>query len=55
MIRQESARIVDEGEEVSIRQLMWRIGLSRGFFYKNTQVRKENDRIFELQVNSDRF
>lgn len=42
--------MVDEGEKISIPQLMECTGLSRGFFYKNPVVRKELDRALELQV-----
>lgn len=37
------------GERVQICELTKRTGLSRGFFYKNTAVRKELDRALELQ------
>ena len=37
------------GERVQICELIKRTGLSRGFFYKNTAVRKELDRVLELQ------
>ena len=36
-------------ERVQICELTKRTGLSRGFFYKNTAVRKELDRALELQ------
>lgn len=42
--------MIDEGEKISIPQLMERTGLSRGFFYKNPVVRKELDRALELQA-----
>ena len=42
--------MIDEGEKISIPQLMERTGLSRGFFYKNPIVRKELDRALELQA-----
>lgn len=48
--RREIVRMVDDGEKVSIQKLMERTGLSRGFFYKNPQVRKEIDRALEQQV-----
>ncbi len=48
--RREIVRMVDDGEKVSIQKLMQRTGLSRGFFYKNPQVRKEIDRALEQQV-----
>ena len=37
------------GERVQICELTKRTGLSRGFFYKNPAVRKELDRVLELQ------
>lgn len=48
--RREIVRMVDDGEKVSIQKLMERTGLSRGFFYKNPQVRKEIDRALEQQM-----
>ncbi len=48
--RREIVRMVDDGEKVSIQKLMERTGLSRGFFYKNPQVRKEIDRALEQQA-----
>ncbi len=42
--------MADEGEKLSIQKLMQRTGLSRGFFYKNPQVRKEIDRALEQQA-----
>ncbi len=48
--RREIVRMVDDGEKVSIQKLMQRTGLSRGFFYKNPQVRKEIDRAMEQQA-----
>ena len=48
--RREIVRMVDDGEKVSIQKLMERTGLSRGFFYKNPQVRKEIDRAMEQQA-----
>ena len=48
--RREIVRMVDDGEKVSIQKLMQRTGLSRGFFYKNPQVRKEIDRALEQQM-----
>ncbi len=49
--RWEIVRMVDDGEKVSIQKLMQRTGLSRGFFYKNPQVRKEIDRALEQQAS----
>lgn len=48
--RREIVRMVDDGEKVSIQKLMERTDLSRGFFYKNPQVRKEIDRALEQQT-----
>ncbi len=48
--RREIVRMMDDGEKVSIQKLMERTGLSRGFFYKNPQVRKEIDRALEQQM-----
>ena len=48
--RREIVGMVDDGEKVSIQKLMQRTGLSRGFFYKNPQVRKEIDRALEQQA-----
>ena len=48
--RREIVRMVDDGEKVSIQKLMERTSLSRGFFYKNPQVRKEIDRALEQQA-----
>ena len=48
--RREIVRMVDDGEKISIQKLMQRTGLSRGFFYKNPQVRKEIDRALEQQA-----
>ena len=48
--RREIVRMVDDGEKVSIQKMMQRTGLSRGFFYKNPQVRKEIDRALEQQA-----
>ena len=49
--RREIVCMVDDGEKVSIQKLMQRTGLSRGFFYKNPQVRKEIDRALEQQAS----
>lgn len=48
--KREIVRMVDEGEKLGIQKLMQRTGLSRGFFYKNPQVRKEIDRALEQQA-----
>ena len=49
--RREIVQMVADGEKVSIQKLMERTGLSRGFFYKNPQVRKEIDRALEQQAD----
>ena len=48
--RREIVRMVDDGEKISVKKLMQRTGLSRGFFYKNPAVRKEIDRALEQQA-----
>ena len=42
--------MIEEEEKVTIPKLMKKTGLSRGFFYKNPQVRKEIDRALEQQA-----
>ena len=42
--------MVVEKEKVSIPKLMKKTGLSRGFFYKNPEVRKAVDRALQLQA-----
>ena len=37
-------------EEVTVPKLMQKTGLSRGFFYKNPEVRKAVDRALQLQA-----
>ena len=49
--RREIVRMVYDGEKVSIQKLMQRTGLSRGFLYKNPQVRKEINRALEQQAD----
>ena len=41
---------MDEGERLTVPRLMEKTGLSRGFFYKNSTVRKELDRALEQQA-----
>lgn len=43
-------QMLEEGEKITIPKLMARTGLSRGFFYKNPEVRQELDRAQEQQV-----
>lgn len=42
--------MLDEGEKITVPKLMAKTGLSRGFFYKNPEVRQELDRAQEQQV-----
>lgn len=51
----ESARraiyeLLEENERVSVPKLMKLTGLSRGFFYKNPEVRQEIDKAIERQA-----
>ena len=43
-------QMLEEGERVSVPKLMARTELSRGFFYKNPEVRRELDRAAEKQA-----
>lgn len=43
-------KLLENGERISIPQLMKMTGLSRGFFYKNATVRAEIDRAMEQQA-----
>ena len=43
-------QMLDENQRITIPMLMERTGLSRGFFYKNPEVRRELDRALEQQV-----
>lgn len=43
-------QLMDEGERLTVPRLMEKTGLSRGFFYKNSTVRKELDRAMEQQA-----
>lgn len=43
-------QMLDEGEKITVPKLMVKTGLSRGFFYKNPEVRQELDRAMEQQV-----
>ena len=42
--------MIEEEVKVTIPKLMEKTGLSRGFFYKNPEVRKEIDRALDLQA-----
>ncbi len=43
---------IEDGERISIPQLMKMTGLSRGFFYKNPIVRSEIDKAIEQQAGT---
>lgn len=45
-------KLMDQGERVSVPQLMKMTGASRGFFYKNPIVRAEIDRAMEQQAGT---
>lgn len=45
-------KLLEDGERISIPQLMKMTGLSRGFFYKNAAVRSEIDRAIEQQAGT---
>lgn len=42
--------LMDEKEKVTVSKLMGKSGLSRGFFYKNPDVRKLVDHVMEQQA-----
>lgn len=42
--------MIEEEEKVTIPKLIKKTGLSRGFFYKNSAVRKEIDRALDIQA-----
>lgn len=42
--------MLEEGDKISIPKLMEKTGLSRGFFYKNLEVRRELDKAREQQA-----
>lgn len=42
-------KLLEDGERISVPQLMKMTGLSRGFFYKNAIVRADIDRAMEQQ------
>ncbi len=42
--------MIEDEVKVTIPKLMEKTGLSRGFFYKNPEVRKEIDRALDLQA-----
>lgn len=43
-------KMMEEGEKVTVPKLMNKTGLSRGFFYKNQEVRRQVDRALEEQA-----
>lgn len=45
-------KLIEDGERVSIPQLMKMTGLSRGFFYKNPTIRREIDTVIEQQAGT---
>lgn len=45
-------KLMEDGERISVPQLMRMTGLSRGFFYKNAIVRAEIDRAIEQQAGT---
>ena len=42
--------MIEEEDKVTVPKLMQKTGLSRGFFYKNPEVRKEGDRAVQRQA-----
>ena len=42
--------MIEEEDKVTVPKLMQKTGLSRGFFYKNPEVRKAVDRALQLQA-----
>lgn len=45
-------KLLEDGERISVPQLMKMTGLSRGFFYKNSTIRSEIDRAIEQQAGT---
>lgn len=45
-------KLMENGERISVPQLMKMTGLSRGFFYKNAIVRAEIDRAMKQQAGT---
>ena len=41
--------LAESGEKITVVELVRRTGLSRGFFYKNEEVRREMDRAIQRQ------
>ena len=44
--------LMEDGERVSVQKLMKLTGLSRGFFYKNAEVRRELDDAIQQQAET---
>lgn len=42
--------MIEEDDKVTVSKLMQKTGLSRGFFYKNPEVRKAVDHALQLQA-----
>lgn len=47
-------KMAEDGERISVPRLMKMTGLSRGFFYKNPEVRSEIDRAMEQRGRDSR-
>ena len=45
-------KLLEDGERISVPQLMKMTGFSRGFFYKNPTIRMEIDRAVEQQAGT---
>ena len=52
MARTAIRKLLEDGDRISIPQLMKMTGLSRGFFYKNPTIRSEIDRAIEQQAGT---
>ncbi len=50
--KQAIRRMLEEGDRISVPQLMKMTGLSRGFFYKNPIVRAEINQALEQQAGT---
>ena len=48
--REDIFEMIEEEDKVTVPKLMQKTGLSRGFFYKNPEVRKAVDRALQLQA-----
>lgn len=45
-------KLLEDGDRISVPQLMKMTGLSRGFFYKNPTIRSDIDRAIEQQAGT---